>query len=89
MRPFLEPAFGYAAMESLPSERDLFDLLCTFGSFLLDEPVRPGDLVHDGDEGWALAAGASMGLRANGDRTTWELGKLGPVVQHWRPSPAW
>ncbi len=75
---------------SMPTEEDLFDLLCTFGSFCMpDEPARPGDLVHDGDEGWALAAGASMGLRANGDWTGWELGALGPVVQHWRPSPAW
>lgn len=87
MRPFLEPAFDYAPARSLPAENDLFDLLCTFGGFLLDEPVRPGDLVHDGDEGWALAAGTSMGLRANADRTAWELGTLGPVAQHWRPFP--
>lgn len=86
MKPFLEPAFGYAP-DGMPTEEDLFDLLCTFGSFCMpDDPMRPGDLVHDGGDGWTLAAGASMGLHSNGDWTGWELRALGPVVQHWRPS---
>jgi len=88
MKPFLEPAFAYAPPDGMPAEEDVFDLLCTFGRFCMpDDPVRPGDLVHDGGQGWALAAGASMGLHANGDWTGWELRALGPVVQHWRPSP--
>jgi hypothetical protein len=85
LRPQLEPALKHP-YDGLPDERDLYDLLCTFGRFCMpDETVRPGDIVGGGDS-WILAAGPNAGISPDRDLGRYEFGEFERPAEHWRPS---